>query len=120
MKSLFRHRTRAATVVGALTGALTLSLAGSASASSVPSWQLQVCSRSIFQTNVYWAGGGFMGVPAGHCRTAYWQRTSSSVYMVQVDAYVNGGGYIASANVNIAEGAGLASDGVTAPYLYSF
>ncbi|MFJ6764847.1 hypothetical protein [Streptomyces sp. NPDC091282] len=120
MKSMFRSRVRAAATVGAAVGALTLGLAGSASASSVPAWQLQVCSQSIFQTNVYWGNGGFMGVPAGQCQTAYWQRTSASVYMVHVDAYVNGGGYIASADVNVAQGAGLATGGVTAPYLWSF
>ncbi|MCX4460771.1 hypothetical protein OG585_49740 (plasmid) [Streptomyces sp. NBC_01340] len=120
MKFLFKSRIRALALVSTLASAITLGLAGSATASSVPAWQLQVCSKSIFQTNVYWGNGGFMGVPAGQCQTAYWQRTSDSVYMVHVDAYVNGGGYIASADVNIAEGAGLASGGVTAPYLWSF
>ncbi|WP_327425727.1 hypothetical protein OG612_42305 (plasmid) [Streptomyces sp. NBC_01527] len=119
MKSIFKSRTRAAAVVGTLASVLTLGLAGSASASSVPAWQLRVCSKSIFQTNVYWGNGGFMGVPAGQCQTAYWQRTSASVYMVHVDAYVSGGGYIASADVNIAQGAALASGGITAPYLWS-
>ncbi|WP_329295471.1 hypothetical protein [Streptomyces sp. NBC_01455] len=120
MKSIFKTRARAAAIVSTLAGALTVGLAGSASASSVPAWQLQVCSHSIFQTNVYWNNGGFMGVPPGQCQTAYWQRTSASTYMVHVDAYVNNGGYIASADVNVAQGAGLASGGVTAPYLWSF
>ncbi|MER7682413.1 hypothetical protein [Streptomyces sp. NPDC096934] len=120
MKTLFKARTRAAAVVGVLAGSLSLGLAGSASASSVPAWQLQVCSYGLYQTNVYWSGGGFMGVPAGQCHTAYWQRTDASTYMVHVDAYVNNGGYIASADVNVAQGAGLASGGVTAPYLWSF
>lgn len=65
MKSLFKNRTRAAAVVGAVAGVLTLGLAGSASASSVPPWQLEVCSWGTYQTNVYWGNGGFMGVPAG-------------------------------------------------------
>ncbi|MPY32958.1 hypothetical protein FNH09_17320 [Streptomyces adustus] len=121
MKSIFKTRVRAAAVVGALAGALTMGVAGSASASSVPAWQLQVCSWGDYQTNVYWGNGGFMGVPANECRTAYWQRTSSTYYVVHVDAYVNNGGYIAGADVNIAQGAGLATGGSrNAPYLWSF
>ncbi|MFJ6837902.1 hypothetical protein [Streptomyces sp. NPDC091209] len=121
MKSIFKTPVRAAAAVGALAGALTLGLAGSASASSVPAWQLEVCSWGNYQTNVYWGNGGFMGVPAGQCQTAYWQRTSATSYTVHVDAYVNNGGYIAGADVDIAQGAGLASGGTGgAPYLWSF
>ncbi|MGW0436558.1 hypothetical protein ACWDV4_28925 [Micromonospora sp. NPDC003197] len=41
--------------------------------------------------------------------------------MLRVDTYVNGGGYIASASVDIAPGAGLATGGTaSSPYLWSF
>ncbi|MFI1441780.1 hypothetical protein [Streptomyces fructofermentans] len=118
MKSLFKSRISAAAVVGALSTALTLGVCSTASAAD--GWQLRVCSQGSFQTNVYWPSGGFMGVPAGECRTAYWQRTSATSYVLHVDAYVNGGGYIAGADVNIARGAGLATAGsAAAPYMYA-
>ncbi|MER5599427.1 hypothetical protein [Streptomyces sp. NPDC002265] len=47
--------------------------------------------------------------------------TNATNYTVHVDAYVNNGGYIAGADVNIAQGAGLPSGGSSsAPYLWSF
>ncbi|MER6537969.1 hypothetical protein ABT215_30075 [Streptomyces sp900105755] len=121
MKSIFKNGARAAAVVGALAGALTVGGAGSAAASSVPAWQLEVCSWGNYQTNVYWGNGGFMGVPAGQCKTAYWQRTSATTYMVHIDAYVNNGGYITGTDVNIAQGAGLATGGSSGTaYFWSF
>lgn len=121
MKLIFKKRTRAAAVVGALAGALTMGLAGSASASSVPAWQLQVCSWGSYQTNVYWGNGRFMGVPAGECRTEHFQPMTTDTSIEYVTAYVNGGGYIASASVNVAAGAGLATGGsASAPYMWSF
>ncbi|MFE6894433.1 hypothetical protein [Streptomyces sp. NPDC057694] len=108
------------TGAGALAGALTLGLAGSASASSVPAWQVQVCSKGSFQTNAYFAGTA-LNVPAGQCKTAYFQPTSSSSYVVTATVYVSGGTYIASANIDIAQGAGLATTGsASSPSMYSF
>lgn len=118
MMSMTRARIAASAGSAAvLAGSLTLGLAGSASAASP--WQLKVCSYGSYQTNVYWSGG-YMPVPAGQCRTANWQRTSASSYVVHVDAYVNNGGYIGGANVDIAQGAGLATGGTpSAPALWS-
>ncbi|MBO0913689.1 hypothetical protein [Streptomyces laculatispora] len=120
MKLIFKRRARATAVVGALAGVLTLSLAGSASASSVPAWQLQVCSWGSFQTNVYYTSG-FMAVPAGQCQTMWFQPMSTDTSLEYVTAYVNNGGYIASATVNVATGAGLATGGsASSPYLWSY
>ncbi|MPY33499.1 hypothetical protein FNH09_20260 [Streptomyces adustus] len=121
MKSIFKQRRRAAAVVGVLASFLTLGLAGSASASSVPAWQLEVCSWGSYQTNVYWGNGGFMGVPAGQCLTQWFQPMSTDTSYEYVTLYVNGGGYIAGASVNVAAGAGLATGGsASSTYSWSF
>ncbi|WP_405914790.1 hypothetical protein [Streptomyces sp. NBC_00728] len=121
MKSIFKKRIRTTAVVGALAGVLTLGLAGSAAASSVPPWQLEVCSWGSYQTNVYWGNGGFMGVPPGQCLTQMFQPMTTDTAYEYVTVYVNGGGYIKGANLNIAQGGGLATGGTySAPYAWTF
>lgn len=80
-----QKRTRATAVVGVLAGVLSVGLAGSASASSVPVWRLEVCSCGTYQTNVYWGNGGFMGVPPGQCGTRWFQRREVTFGRVEAD-----------------------------------
>lgn len=121
MKSIFKKHIRATAVVGACAGLLTLGLAGSASASSVPPWRFEVCSWGNYQTNVYWGNGGFMGVPPGQCLSQWFQPMTTDTSYEYVTAYVNGGGYITGANLNVAAGAGLATGGTSsAPYGWTY
>jgi hypothetical protein len=121
MKSILKNRTRATAVAGALAGILTLGLAGSASASSVGAWRLQVCSWGTYQTNVYYSGGGFLSAAPGQCSTMWFQPMTTDTYYEYFTAYVNGGGYITGANLNIAQGGGLATGGTpSAPYGWTY
>lgn len=113
---------------GVLAVALTLGLVSPASASSVPDFELRICSYGSFQTNAYYTGGGYLAVPAGQCRSRYFPNGpnpspggGANPSLLRVDAYVHNGGYIAGANVDVAKGAGLATGGsYSKPYLWSF
>jgi hypothetical protein len=109
------------TALGAATmaAALTFGLAGTAAASSVPPGQLEVCSNGNYQTNAYFGGVSF-GTPAHTCN--FWSTGITNASMIyQVDLFVNNGGYIASAQIDLAQGGGLATGGTpSAPTMWSF
>ncbi|MFI6023922.1 hypothetical protein ACIBCP_40570 [Streptomyces sp. NPDC051287] len=109
MTSVFKKRARAVAVVAAAAGLVSLGLTSSASA--VPAWQFEVCSWGSYQTNVYWGNGGYMGVPPGKCYTQMFQPMTTDTSYEWVTTYVNGGGYIIGANLNVAKGAGIATGG---------
>lgn len=120
MKSILKKRARAAAVVGVFAGALTLGLAGSASASSVPAWRLQVCNWGDYQANVYLTNGGYLALTQNQCSTIGYTPMSSTL-VVHVGIWESNGTYIASADVNVTEGAGIATGGTSAtPYMWSF
>jgi len=110
-----------AAAAGAVTAILTLGLASPASASSVPAFELRVCSSNSFKTNAYWPGG-YLGVEPGQCRSHYWQEWGPNPSLVlHVDTWVSDGKYIAGVDVDIANGAGVHSGGSkSSPYLWTF
>ncbi|SDP35729.1 hypothetical protein [Actinacidiphila guanduensis] len=99
-----------------------LCTAGSASASSVPGGQLQLCSSGGFATN-YVLSSSIILVQPGQCSTLTGAVGNTGSVLTVIARVASTNRYIASAQVSVSttQGAGLQTGGtVSSPYLWSF
>jgi len=102
-----------AAAVAAAAGALAIGLSGPASASSVPPFQVEICSWGNYQTDAVFSGGGVLNVAPGGCATETYQNISgggADIYD-SVTLYVHDVKEIGSFSVDVTQGAGIATLG---------